>query len=328
MSNIFLFTGEESFLLRLCVNRWKQEFKRKYGDLNSSYLDIDNVSVKTIIAECKTIPFLASKRLVFVDGLPYSATKKAKKSELDIENLILMLDNIPDTTVLVFINQIPDKRTALYKKIKKNGEIKTFSPITGSKLYEWIEKEVKNINAKILPGAIKYLVFKTGKNLWRLNQEIKKLSSYSNRKPISERDIDMIVTRHTESNIFSFTDALSRRKTKEAISLLQDLVLEGESISYIFFMLVRQFRILIQMKDLVNRGEKEISKILGMNPYIIKNIIKQIDNFSMNELKNIYSILLEIDIGIKTGKIRLTTNDTREFEQYIENFIYKITNKI
>ena len=69
-------------------------------------------------------------------------------------------------------------------------------------------------------------------------------------------------------------------------------------------MIVRQFRLLVQAKACMEEGLRpdEIAKTVGMHPFVAKKIIKQGQSFSMKQLKQIYNHLLEIDVGVKTGK--------------------------
>ncbi len=47
----------------------------------------------------------------------------------------------------------------------------------------------------------------------------------------------------------------------------------------------------------------QASKTLGLHPFVVKKTLPIAQNFSMEELKNSYQKLLELDYQIKTGKI-------------------------
>jgi DNA polymerase-3 subunit delta len=330
MANLFLFTGEETYLLRQQVKLWKNEFQKKYGDFNLAHLDASQMKLGQIVAECRTLPFLSTKRLIFIENLPSAADQKLKKESADDYTILNdLVENPPESSVIIFISANPDKRTTLFKRIQKYGQVKCFDALGGRKLEEWIMKKTSATQGKILPGAINYLIQYTGNNLWILDQEIKKLISYNQGKPISERDIDLLVTPHPEANIFAFTDAITQRKIVMAIKLLQKLILSGESVNQIFYMLIRQFRILIQLKALKDKGfdNQVINAKLKLNPFVVKIALKQIDNFHFSELKHAYQCLLNIDEKLKTGRIKYVADDYRPFIIEIEAFLLNICQK-
>jgi len=91
----------------------------------------------------------------------------------------------------------------------------------------------------------------------------------------------------------------------------------------IFFMIVRQFRILISLQDLAKRNlpQSEIAKQLKLHPFVVQNSIPQARNFSADELKRAYAQLLEIDTGVKTGKLSYSADNPTEFALALEKFI-------
>jgi DNA polymerase III delta subunit len=70
-------------------------------------------------------------------------------------------------------------------------------------------------------------------------------------------------------------------------------------------MILRQFRILVEMRDLFNRNENmpsaQMAQELEVHPYVAKKSLPAMKRFSLDKLKKIYGQLLEIDIKTKTG---------------------------
>jgi hypothetical protein len=54
--------------------------------------------------------------------------------------------------------------------------------------------------------------------------------------------------------------------------------------------------------------------------------MQQSPNFSAETLHNIYGALLGIDIGIKTGKIRMLADDKKEILLALDQFVLKVCN--
>jgi DNA polymerase-3 subunit delta len=70
-------------------------------------------------------------------------------------------------------------------------------------------------------------------------------------------------------------------------------------------MIVRQFRLMIQVKELapMTPTAHAIARALHQNPYPIRKILAQSHNYSMDQLRTIYRRLLDTDIDIKTGAV-------------------------
>lgn len=350
MSNLFLFTGEETFLLHQQVQSWKEAFRKKYGDdMNLVTLDANAVEETEIIQQAETFPFLADKRLIFVENLPEAARSSAKgkgkgdEGEEEEEakgsesKLIDFLEKIPETSVVVFIQPKPDKRKSLYKKIvtlssraqgDKKGvvaEIREFKPLKDATLVKWIQAQAQTYGARMGASCADHLANHCGSDLWRLDQEIHKLVAFANGKPITAEMVEELVTPSLEANIFRLTDSLGAKDQKGAIANLHQSLAAGESLSMVFYMIVRQFRLLL-MVSAAAQNERTANPIalaatLKLHPFVAKNTLSQAKRFKLPELKAAYRKLLEIDTALKTGKIQMSTDNQEELALAIEKFM-------
>ena len=73
---------------------------------------------------------------------------------------------------------------------------------------------------------------------------------------------------------------------------------------YAFAMIARQVRLLILVRDCLDRGV-DPAKSLGRVAFLARRLSTQANNFSLLDLKDLYQILFEIDINVKRGKIAL-----------------------
>lgn len=319
MNNLYLFYGEESYLLQKKVKFWKKSFQEKHGEYNLSVLDGIKEEANTIISECEAMPFLGEKRLVVIENLPPSIG--AKIEEKKVNALLRFVENPPETSVIVFVNSNPDKRTKFYKQLVKVATVEEFFPLVSEDLQNWVFGEIKLCGSKILPGAVPYLIEKTGNNLWSLHNEIEKLIAYADKKPISENDIDNLVTPFYDINVFKLTDYIGVKKTKEAISMLNKLVDGGNSSMQIFNLIIRQFRIFLQIEEMKNQAPATIASSLKLHPFVVQNSLKQLKLFQKAELLKAYKELLSIDEKMKTGVIKISVNNENMFLLELERFI-------
>jgi DNA polymerase-3 subunit delta len=106
-----------------------------------------------------------------------------------------------------------------------------------------------------------------------------------------------------EQSIFELADAMGKRDTSSALGLLHDQLTHNAEPLYLLAMIARQFRLLLQVRDLAARGlnPDDIRTQLGLHPFVVRKVLEQSRNFSMDRLDAIYRRLLETDIAMKTG---------------------------
>ncbi|MBI5421805.1 DNA polymerase III subunit delta [Candidatus Peregrinibacteria bacterium] len=335
MGNLYLFTGEETFLLHQQVQAWKEAFrKRGEGDLNLAVIDGSRTDEAELISQIETMPFLSEKRLVFIENLPEAAkaTAKAEDKEESEEapsaggqRLIDYVGKIPETSVVIFVQAKPDKRKSLYKKLVQHAEVKEFKVLEPAALAQWVRTQAAKRQASIDPRSVEHLIGLVGPNLWRLEQEIQKLSNYAEGKPITIEAIDELVIPSLEANVFHLTDALGAKDARKAIRNLHQVVAAGENLRQTFYMIVRQFRLLLQVAGYLSNyptaTAQSLATSLKMHPFVARNTMGQAKHFKMAELKAAYRKLLELDLAMKTSKIQTTTDNQDELTMAIEQFM-------
>jgi len=99
----------------------------------------------------------------------------------------------------------------------------------------------------------------------------------------------------TPAIIFKFLESIRPANQKITLSLLEDCA-KTEPIELIFYMIVRQIRLLLLVKDLGKKG-------VHLAPWQYYQLTKQADYFTMEKLKKIYRDLLKVDFKQKTGQL-------------------------
>jgi DNA polymerase-3 subunit delta len=312
----YLFHGEDEF----SRSETLADLKKKMGDpglaeLNITVFDGSKVTLGELQHACDSVPFMADRRLVIVEGLLAHLEPKGEEGARSawqkkyLEGLTQYLKRLPETTRLVFVEDRsigknnPVHRLAL---TDERGHVKEFEPPRRKELSHWIKERVKKKGGQINPAAVETLATFVGNDLRLLDQEIEKLVVYvGGGRPISEDDVRLLVSYVQEANIFEMVDALGQRDGQRAAKLLHQLLDEGEPPLGLLGMIVRQFRILIQVKELTGRGlsQQDIAARLRLHPFVVKKAVQQAMNFSLEQLEAIYRRLLETDVNIKTGQM-------------------------
>jgi DNA polymerase-3 subunit delta len=295
------------------------DFKRRLGppdtvDLNTSVLDGETLTLAELRHACDAIPFLAEKRLVIVNGL---LTRLARRKDRELsttqkEYLAALADylpRLPKTTRLVFVEQksLPAGHPILQlAQREKTGYAKRFDPPGGKALPRWIEKRVRKHGGEIEPQAAHQLAAVVGADLRLLDQEIVKLVTYTDaERAITREDVDALVPYAQAAVVFDLVDALGRRDGRIASQTLHRLLDMGEHPLGLLAMIVRQFRLLIQVQELKAEGAtpRDIAQKLGIHPFPAGKLYNQATYFTAAQLETVYRHLLDTDVAIKTGEI-------------------------
>ncbi|MFN3372798.1 MAG: DNA polymerase III subunit delta, partial [Chloroflexus sp.] len=109
--------------------------------------------------------------------------------------------------------------------------------------------------------------------------------------------------------LFTFIDDLSTRRLGAALRGARALIEDGQAPLYVLFMLARQIRILLHVRQLVaqRRRPDDIASELGLKPFVARKAAEQARNFTAAELVTAHDRLLELDHAIKTGKMQAET---------------------
>jgi DNA polymerase-3 subunit delta len=300
--------GVDTFRSRQQLKKMMTKFKadRDPQGLNVAVLDCAKEDAGKILEQILAVPFLAEKRMVVLENL-LTATGKG-----DLQEQILKRiedKKLDENNVYIFWEADAKPKTNAGKKLweilGKEKYAQEFPELTPAKLSAWIEAEIKNRDGKIESAALSYLTENVGADMWRLNSLINQLLSYKTQQPVTLVDAQLFLDEKVDDNIFNLIDAIVAGQKKLAYQMIREQYKKGEDAMYILAMILRQFRILIELRDLFDRednlGSDALAKKLGLHPFVVKKSLPFIKRYTLTELKNIYQQLLEIDTKTKTG---------------------------
>lgn len=308
---IFIY-GSDTFRSRRKLKELKDKFISEVdpGAASLNIINGENTNLKDFQASVATGSLFTSKRMVVIENI-----FKNKKKEVLVEILSYLTktnkatSNNTETILIFFDEEIgiaknTSEGKALFNWLGKQKYVQEFSTLNNEQLYKYASLEFKNQNKKIDSKALQQLLAITGPNLWRLNQEINKLCNYAKQDIITKDDIALLIAPEYEDNIFALTDALSAKNKKLALQLLENQYLSGSSEEYVLTMLMRQFKIILQIKEEleIEKNSDKISQKLKIHPYVVKKTLAAARNFSAPELKKQLDLLLNIDYHNKRGQ--------------------------
>ncbi len=311
---IIFLHGPDSYRSRQRLKFYREGFKKKYDPqgLNIEVLEGEKLKLEEFRNKLGNQGLLVKKRLVIVEEL--IGKNKAKKIQEEI-TAYLKENRLSEDEILIFWEEdlsggwSKGKKKSgatgkLVKYLQKEAKMEEFELLTGHKLSAWAEREFNKKRGRIEKPALNLLVALVGSNLWQMNNEIEKLINYKKGKIIDKEDVSMFVKAKYDTDVFKLTDMIAEKKGKAALKLIRDQIMSGENELYLLAMLTRLFRILVQVKE-VSKEENNhytIASRLKLHPFVAQKSLAQVNNFTLNELKEIYGKLLEIDLKIKTSQ--------------------------
>ena len=287
---------------------------------NTTVLEGKGLTVSQLNEVCTAMPFLAPKRLVIVKGLlerfepkpgqgrqkKNDAAAKKKSRQEGYKDFAAITDSFPESTVLVLVDgDIKNKNPLLKELVSAKAQVKAFPMLKSEKLKQWITQRVRKEGGRMSPAAVTLLAQMVGGNLWVMSGEISKLAMYASGRCTEEEDVKTVVGYSQQANIFNMVDAVLESRAGQAQQAIQQLLQAGLAPPYLLYMLSRQARLLVQVKDMARQGvpQYEIQTRLGLHSdFVWRKTSEQAGRYTMEQLKKLYHCLLDADLSIKTGK--------------------------
>jgi DNA polymerase-3 subunit delta len=189
--------------------------------------------------------------------------------------------------------------------LRAKADVRYFALPDARDLPAWVRERTETLGGQIEPRAAAALAQNIGSNMRLLDQEIRKLLLYTgDRKTITADDVEVMVPYVQSADvIFQMVDAVGQRNPRRAVIYVHRLVGVGEHPLGIFGMIVRQFRLMIQVRWLMDRRytQQQIISRLDLHPYVARKIYGQASQFTERQLRDAYQILVETDLAIKRG---------------------------
>lgn len=220
---------------------------------------------------------------------------------------------------MIFIEEEVDKRSRMYKAVKKSGRIVEFAKQDSDMLIRWIFGILNKEQKKITRNDMELFLTKTGTDMGNIEKELEKLLCYVlERDVITRADIEAVCTSQVSNHIFDMLRAVTEKKQQRALDLYYDLLALKEPPMRILYLLARQFNQMLQVKELEKEGydQSAISKRLGIQPFVVKNYQKILGRYSLEQLKSAVEKCTKTEEQVKTGYL----NDALSVELLLVEF--------
>lgn len=308
---LYFIYGEEEFLADRAVARLVEKLvDPAFKDFNFTVLYGKECKAEQIIDNAMTLPMFADRRVILV--------KRAEELQAEqLEQLIPYIKNPSPETCLIFHASKIDQRRKFFLELKKTNYLVEFEQLKNEALAKFlsrfIQQEAERAGKRFEATAVEMLVYYSGNNLRELVSQIEKLSAYAGkRKTITVDDVRCMVSDTKIDTVFEFSKALANRDLEKSIRMTQILLRDSEApynLLGAIGAIAKNFRQLTMIRELLDRraSSDEIAKSLKIPAFFLKEMIPQAKNFRMEELRKIFMLLHEFDVGLKSGARHETT---------------------
>ena len=312
--SIYLLYGEEAYLKKQYKDKLLKAMVAPGDTMNFSAYEGKGINIKEIIDLAETLPFFADRRVILIENSGFFKGS--------FEELTDYINEAADSTCFLFVEEEIDKRSKLFKSIAKNGKVVEFTTQNEELLTKWILSRLKKENKNITGNDMQLFLTKVGTDMGNIDRELEKLICYTfGRDVITKEDILAITTEQITNKIFDMVNAIADHEEKKALDLYYDLLTLKEPPMRILYLITRQFQILLNLKDMSNKGfdQSSIASKIGIPPFAVRKNQAQAKGFTMERLKQAIYDGVELEEFVKTGRM----ND----QMAVELFLVKYSKK-
>ncbi len=306
----YLLLGKESYLiqetLQLIIDA---ALHKEEMDFNLAQYDLSETALESAIEDAETLPFLGEKRVVILKN-PHFLTSEKKKEKIEhrVDKLEEYLKSPAPYTILVIVAPYEklDERKKVTKAVKKMTEVVEMNGFSEHETKKWMNVLAGAHAITLQESARDQLYILSAGNLMAISQELMKLSTYAGENGvITEETVSTLVSRTLEQNIFELIEKVIKKDRTRAMQIFYDLLKANEEPIKILSLLINQFRLILQVKELsvLGYGQQQIAGNLKVHPFRVKLAMQQAQLFQSVELTQIMNQLADADYDMKTGRM-------------------------
>ena len=305
---VYLICGSDRPKLRRAVDRLRRRVIAEAGsDLNVTSFDVGEADERqtaqsrrtevlaAVLATLQTPSFIPGLRLVLVSNGHRLLAK-------DRQPLVAYLDDPMPDTVLAVEGDTFGKDDALFRAVKKHGEVLRFDLPKRHELPAWVRDRARARRLPLDVSVARHLLALVGEEPERLERELDKLAAYCRGQEVTVEAIDAVCCASVETKVFDLMDAVGHRRRSEAFRRLEEVYAAGEDPQRVFFSLVRHVRLLEQTMERAGSGavkSTDLAKELGVHPFTARKLAEQYRAYDRRTLNRAFVALAEAEAAMR-----------------------------
>ena len=294
MNNLYFIESDNHIILDKYVRGIVKDNNFNYDELIK--YDLSECNIYDVIVELNTYSLFASRKIVYAHDATFLTTDKSEIDH-DIDEFTKYINNPSDNILILACRKLDGKKN-ISKLVKEKFKIIDVN----INYQDYIKEKTKGY--KFSTSDIIYFLSLVTEDIDRINNELDKLMMYKlDDKVITREDIDLIVVKKIDDNIFDLIEAIIKKDKKKSLIIYNDIVSYGEEIFKILISLSNQIRLLLQVKILEKENDLDIANKLNLkNPKQMYFLRQKIMNYKKDELIDYLYKLSIMDEELKLGK--------------------------
>jgi len=313
LPTVYLFYGDDPFSIAETI----QLLRDKLGDPDSAGLNVQQFSagrldLQALEQACRSHPFLAARRLILLseaEGLPRTPEWQ--------ERFQALLEDLPQSCALVLLEQQDLGKPKAEEQYRRTSPLyawasahpdqcylRRFSRPRGPRFAQWLADRSRALGGEIHPSAATLLAESVSEDQHLGDQELRKLLDFVDYlREIQVQDVERLTPFAGQADVFAMVDAVGHKDGSRSLQLIHQL-LQAHEPAYVFAMLTRQFRLLLQAREALDHRQ-DPQQALQVHPFVARKVTEQSGNFQLPELERAFRRLLAIDLANKRGEADL-----------------------
>ncbi|MBV4360100.1 DNA polymerase III subunit delta [Pinibacter aurantiacus] len=292
---VYWLEGEEDYYIDQVVNYAEHHIlSESEAGFNLTVFYGRDANWADVVNACMRYPMFADKQVVLL--------KEAQQMK-DIDKLENYIESPLKSTIFVvaYKEKKVDGRSKLAKLLKDKAVLVTTKKMYENQLPQWTNELVESKGYSISQKALMLLVDHIGNDLNRINNEVEKiLVNLSQRKNITEDDIEKYIGVSKEYNVFELQNAIAKKDLGKAMKILQ--YFEGNPkaapIQLVLPSIYNFFSKLYILHGTASKDEKSAAAALGVSPFFIKDYLAAAQKYNYEATERV--LLLLHDYNLKS----------------------------
>jgi DNA polymerase-3 subunit delta len=268
-------------------------------DFNLNVYSGDDEAARQFLAQARSYPFLAERRLVVVRRFEKLTLKDRAEAAL-----LEYLEKPTSSTVLVLVATKLDRRFRLAQVIEKRAHVISVEGLAPSALPDWVRQRFAAHDLQAEPQACELLVQLVGDALLDLRNEVDKVAlRHAGSQRIGAEAVTSTVGNYRQEEIWAVNRELRADNMSGFLQALARILDVDDDPIRMVAVLARQVSNLLRLKLLQDRGVRspgDLARRLEVPPFVIPDLAAQAGSFSRKQLALWLRNLQQADVQMKS----------------------------
>ena len=324
LARVYFLYGKEDYLIRFFANKIAEiAVPEDARDMNFvKYTETPKAD--ELSDQLENMPFFSDHKCVMIKDLDIESMENAEHKAY-----LALIESIPETSILVIaqenieydLKKLKAKTKKLIAAAEAVGVSCEMKYLSEMQVAQRAQREALKAGCSLSSENAVYLARECGNSLTELENELSKLCAYKNGGEITLEDIEMLVPKRIETNIYSLAKEIFAGRTGSALEILNALFVQRVEPIAILAAMSGHFTDLYRAKlgQLAKKSSYDAAKAFGYPPnrsFVMDGAYRSANRLSERYLGECVEVLY------RTNK--LLNSSKADKQQLIERAIIEI----